>query len=131
VWALEQLPADIKIDRLLMLSSALSPTYDLSRALAHVRYAAYSFHSEYDTLVLKYGTMALGTIDRELVPAAGYAGFVEPESADHRQYEKLRQIPYDAAWMRLGNAGDHIGATAPAFAEQILAPLLRVDAGNE
>ena len=125
VWALEQLPPDVKIDRLLMLASALSPTYDLSRALAHVQTGAYSFHSEYDTIVLKYGTMALGTIDRQQVPAAGYEGFAMPEGADRTQYAKLHQYAYDPAWMRLGNDGQHIGATHPVFAEQILAPLLR------
>ncbi len=127
VWALEQLPADVKVDRLLLLASALSPTYDLSRALAHVRVGAYAFYSEYDTVVLRYGTLAFGTIDRQQVPAAGYAGFAVPQSADPVQYAKFHQYPYDRSWMRLGNTGDHIGTLEPAFAEAVLAPLLTPD----
>lgn len=125
VWALEQLPADVQVERFLMLASALSPTYDLSRALAHVRVAAYSFYSEYDYHVLRYGTQVFGTIDRKQVASAGYEGFEVPESADQDQYAKLKQFAYDKSWMRLGNAGEHIGWLEPAFAEQILAPLLR------
>src|SRR5262249_7322590 len=34
VWALEKLPDDIKIDSLLLMASALSPEYDLSKALS-------------------------------------------------------------------------------------------------
>src|SRR3954468_20234874 len=38
IWALEKLPDDVMIDDLVMIASALSPGYDLSRALRHVRH---------------------------------------------------------------------------------------------
>ena len=38
VWALEKLPDDVKVDTVLLMSSALSPTYDLSKARITFRY---------------------------------------------------------------------------------------------
>src|SRR6185437_17133914 len=46
IWALEKLPTDVKVDKVILLASALSPEYDLSKALAHVRDACFSFCSE-------------------------------------------------------------------------------------
>lgn len=117
VWALEQLPADVKVDRLLMLASALSPGYDLKRALSHVGRAV-SLYSEYDDVVLGTGTRTFGTIDRVKTRAAGLVGF-------EGVYANLEQIPYDPAWIKIGNPGDHIGAMDDQFAEQVLSPLLR------
>ena len=61
-WALEKLPDDIVIDNWVQMQSALSPDYDLSKALAHVRHA-YSFYSDLDAIVLGTGTRTVGTID--------------------------------------------------------------------
>ena len=124
VWALEQLPDDAKIDTLVLLAPALSPRYDLTKALRHVRGHVYAFYSPYDIAVLGIGTSMLGTIDGVKTDAAGKVGFAKPTSADDRQYAKLVQIPYDAAWVRLGNIGDHIGALTRPFGKAVLAPLL-------
>ena len=66
----------------------------------------------------------LGTIDGVKTDAAGKVGFVKPKTADDRQYAKLVQIPYDAAWVKLGNIGDHIGALTRPFGKAVIAPLL-------
>jgi pimeloyl-ACP methyl ester carboxylesterase len=124
VWALEKLPKDVQIDRLVLMASALSPEYDLTPALRHVRGRALSFYSPHDHLVLGTGTRVFGTMDREYTDAAGYVGFNVPPKADPRQYAKFEQFDYDPAWQRLGNFGDHIGVMMPDFAERILAPLL-------
>lgn len=123
VWALEQLPDDVMVDELYLLAPALSPGYDLSRALRHVR-KAYAFNSEYDGAILGLGTRVFGTIDRVQSDAAGRVGFRPPEDADSKQYAKLVQVPYDPAWMSLGNVGDHIGVMGRAFARSYLAPLM-------
>ena len=47
-----------------------------------------------------------------------------PPAGDAVQYAKLIQIPYRSEWLRLGNVGDHIGATMRPFARRIIAPLL-------
>src|SRR5688500_4134710 len=123
VWALESLPDDVQIDTLVMIAPALSPGYDLSRALRHVKGRAYSFNSEHDP-VLGPGTRTFGTIDRIMTNAAGRVGFVRPAGADEQQYAKLVQIPYDRGFMVFGNIGDHIGAMMPRFAAKVIAPLL-------
>lgn len=122
-WALEKLPADAQVDTWLMVAPALSPQYDLSKALKHVRGKTYVFSSTLDP-ILGFGTRNFGTMDRVYTASGGNTGFILPASADVQQYQKLVQIPYDAAWMPLGNAGDHIGAMNRAFARTIIAPLL-------
>jgi alpha-beta hydrolase superfamily lysophospholipase len=124
VWALEDLPDDVKVDTVLLLSPALSPDYDLSKALSHVRGKAYAFVSPNDLLVLAAGTRLFGTIDGKKTAAAGNTGFSRPDGADPKQYDKLVSMPYDPAWMKLGNIGDHVGYMMPAFDAAILSPLL-------
>jgi hypothetical protein len=123
VFALEQLPDDVRIEQLLMMQSALSPEYDLSKALRHVRKSVYSFYSPYDP-VLDWGTRGFGTVDRVFTQAAGRVGYQRSASGDETQYLKLIQFPYDSAWLKLGNVGDHIGPMNRRFAREILAPLL-------
>jgi hypothetical protein len=120
---MEQLPADVMVDSWLMVAPALSPGYDLSAALRHVRGRAYAINSQGD-IVLGQGTRVFGTIDGVKSDAAGRVGFVRAANADAGQYEKLVQVNYDPAWLKLGNAGDHIGPMNTRFAREVLAPLL-------
>jgi pimeloyl-ACP methyl ester carboxylesterase len=124
VWALEKLPDDVKVDTVVMLASALSPDYDLTKALRHVRGKMYSFNSLTDTLVLGVGTRTFGTVDGVKCDAAGRCNFALPDGADEQQYKKLVQVPYSAAWMALGNIGDHVGPMSSRFARDILAPVV-------
>ena len=125
LWALEKLPPDVKVESLLMLASAMSPTYDLSLALAHVRGKAYALYSPYDP-VLGIGTRMFGTIDGIKTDAAGRVGFTRPPgAAEPRQYEKLVSIGFDPAWIPLSNIGDHVGPMMRPFAREVLAPLMR------
>lgn len=124
VWALEQMPDDFQIESLLLLSPALSPQYDLSKAMRHVRGKVYAFYSPYDVAVLGIGTHMFGTIDGVKTDAAGKAGFAKPKGADESQYAKLVQVPYDSSWVRVGNIGDHIGTLSRPFARRVVAPLL-------
>jgi hypothetical protein len=124
IWALENLPADVKVDTVILMQSALSPQYDLSAALKHVSNHIYSISSTADAAVLGIGTRTFGTIDGVKTDAAGRVGFVRPERADVALYEKLVLMPYDVKWMQLGNMGDHIGPMVKPFAKVMLAPLL-------
>ncbi len=124
IFALEKLPDDVKIDTLLMLAPALSPDYDLSKALRHVTGKAYVFTSTLDWID-GWGTRNFGTMDRVKSDSAGNVGFRTPEKpVDEKQYDKLVSFPYDPAWTRFGNAGEHIGTMSFSFARNILAPLL-------
>jgi hypothetical protein len=123
-WALEKLPEGVMVDTVLLIAPALSPGYDLSRALAHVRGNVYVFSSTLDQIVLFIGTRTFGTIDGVHSEAAGFSGFVMPSTADREQYRKLIPKPYTADWMRYGNDGDHIGAMSRRFSRAEMAPLI-------
>lgn len=127
VWALEQLPDDVKVRSVLLIAPALSPRYDLSRALSHVAGHAYVVTSPNDLLVLGLGTMVFGTTDGVHTSAAGRVGFRQPRAADPLQYRKLVQMPYELDWLAYGHLGGHSGGLAPAFARNILAPTLLDD----
>lgn len=127
VWALERLPSNVKIEALFLLSSALSPGYDLTEALRHVRGHAYSFNSANDTIVLSAGTRMFGTIDGVKCDAAGHVGFQKPASASEFQYARLVQRDYEASWLSYGNDGDHLGTLSRRFAEHVLSPLVSVE----
>lgn len=125
VWALERLPEEVQIDTLVLIQPALSPRYDLSRALARVKRRAIVLSSRYDTVILGAGTRLLGTIDGVRSESAGMVGFEMPPGADARQYLKLVPVPYRAEFMRKGNLGDHLGPMMTPFARDVVAPLVR------
>jgi len=124
IWALEKLPADVAVDSVLLMAPALSPEYDLTHALRHVRGQLYAFTSVHDVVVLEAGTKLFGTIDGVLTAAAGFGGFVRPPGADIQLYNKLIPEPYEDDWMQYDDYGDHIGAMSRKFAANVLAPLL-------
>ena len=127
VWALEKLPDGVMVDEVVLVAPAISPGYDLSAALHHVRDKMYVFTSAGDWLMLGWGTSTFGTIDRKNCDAAGRYGFIKPKLADTAEYKKLVQLPYDSAWMRYFNFGSHTGAMSPSFARHFLAPMLVKD----
>lgn len=127
VWALEGLPESMQIERLIFIAPALSPGYDLSAALVHVRGKAFVFSSEYDE-VLGAGTRLLGTMDGVKTDAAGKVGFFRPADVEEKAYGKLVAMPYEVKWVEQDNAGDHIGPMSERFAREVIAPLV-VDEG--
>jgi hypothetical protein len=123
-WALEALPDDVKIDTMVMMSPALSPTYDLSPALKHIAGHLYVFTSLADIIVLSTGTKLFGTIDGVKTDAAGRVGFTTPPGADAAQYAKVVQLPYDPSWIKYNDFGDHIGGLNRSFAKNVIVPLI-------
>jgi pimeloyl-ACP methyl ester carboxylesterase len=125
-YALELLPDDVKVESIIMLAPALSPQYDLSRALAHVNGQCYVFTSMFDVAVLSTGTKIFGTIDGIRTEAAGLKGFVQPgKAADPEQYKKLVHFPYEKTWARrYGNLGSHISCMSARFVRSFVAPVL-------
>jgi hypothetical protein len=138
VKALEHLPADA-VEAAVLISPAISPSYDLSRALAAVRREMVVFWSPYDVFVLGAGTRIFGTIDRIRTVSAGLVGFrTPPTSADgdgdgdgdgedtrRARYRKLRQVRWRPAMARTGYLGGHVGPDNPAFLRKYVVPLLR------
>ncbi len=128
VRVLEDLPED-SVEAVVLLSSALSPAYDLSRALRAVRREMVVFWSPLDVIILGAGTRIFGTIDRLHQVGAGLVGFRRPSGLDEvgrAQYEKLKQIRWSPSMARTGYLGGHIGPDNPAFLRKYVVPLLRV-----
>ena len=128
VLALEHLPDDA-VEAVVLLSPALSPGYDLSRALRAVRREVVVFWSPFDVFVLGLGTRVFGTIDRIKSVSAGLVGFRVPGSLDEAGragYAKLRQVRWGFAMAPTGNLGGHVGPDSPAFLRKYVVPLLRV-----
>jgi hypothetical protein len=124
IWALEDLPDGVMVQDVLLMSPALSPNYDLTKALKHVSGHLYAFSSLADLLVLGTGTNLFGTIDGIKTDAAGRVGFTQPPGADANEYKKLVSIPYDTSWTKYRNFGDHIGGMTRAFGQNVIGPLL-------
>lgn len=128
-WALEQLPAE-SVERAVLLAPALSPGYDLSRALRAVRRELVVFHSPLDLVLLGAGTSLFKTIDRVRGVGAGLVGFKTPDDPQARSLyqEKLKQIRWSPAMIRDGYLGGHLGVDTPGFLRRHVVPLLMGEA---
>jgi hypothetical protein len=125
--AAEQLPPQT-LERVILLSPAVSPSYDLRPALRATKYEIVSFHSPYDQLVLNWGTSQFGTIDRYYGASAGLRGFVIPKdlsAEDRALYDRLVQVRWSPAMILEGHFGIHIGTSMPAFVAKEVAPWLK------
>lgn len=125
--AAERLPPE-SVERIVLLSAAVSPTYDLRPALRATRGEIVAFISPNDRLILGWGTSRFGTADRVYGPSAGLTGFFPPRELDeegHRLYTRLVQIPWQPQMMRHGFGGAHLGDSLPAFLRHFVAPWLQ------
>jgi pimeloyl-ACP methyl ester carboxylesterase len=87
------------LDRIIVLSAAVSPGYDLRPALRATRGEVVSFNSPLDRFMLSFGTNFFGTVDRYYVNAAGMEGFKAPDDLDEegrRLYSRLVQSAWSA-----------------------------------
>ena len=128
VRALEALPEG-SVEAAVLLSPALSPGYDLSKALRAVRREMVVFWSPLDLVVLGLGTRVFGTVDRVHSVSAGLVGFRPPAGLDEggrSQYRKLRQVKWRPGMASTGYLGGHVGPDSPAFLRKYVLPLLRV-----
>jgi hypothetical protein len=123
VWALERLPADVTVDEVFLIAPALSPGYDLTAALRHVKGKMYVFSSDLDE-VLGLGTKMCGTMDGVYTDAAGKIGFTKPDAADPALYAKVVEKSYDSSWIQYGNGGDHVGPMQSPFVAAVVVPLI-------
>jgi pimeloyl-ACP methyl ester carboxylesterase len=124
--ALAQLPPN-SVERCVLLSSAVSPDYDLAPALCAVRTELVSFWSPRDKLILGLGTSVFGTADGVMGQSAGLVGFRIPETDDIEtlsQYRKVRQVEWDTAMRKTYNFGTHIGTSMPQFVRIYVVPLV-------
>jgi hypothetical protein len=123
----EQLPPNT-IERIVLLSAAVSPTYDLRGAFRATRKEIVSFYSPYDQFILGWGTSQFGTVDRYYCASAGLKGFQVPESLsapDRALYDRLVQVPWSWRMFWQGNPGVHFGSSMPVFLTREVVPWLK------
>jgi hypothetical protein len=126
--AAERLPP-VTVERVVLLSAAVSPTFDLRGALRGTRGQIVSFNSTMDRFYLDFCTRMFGTADRVYGPSAGLQGFVAPPDLDAEGrllYGRLVQVPWKASqWIDGGRGGFHHSTCMPGFLSNEVAPLLR------
>ena len=134
VKALERL-SGVGVERLILLAPALSPKYDLTRALNNVNAEVVVFWSPLDVLILGVGTGIFGTSDRSRSWGAGMVGFRRPSAADPPErlgaYQKLRQVRWSPRMSATGHLGGHLGTDSPFFLKKYVLPLLRVEPARD
>jgi pimeloyl-ACP methyl ester carboxylesterase len=124
--AAEKLPP-ASVEHIVLMSAAVSPTYDLRSALRASRREVVSFNSTYDRFCLDLCTSVFGTADRVYGPAAGLDGFQVPPDLDEegrRLYERLVQVPWRLEMVMQCTDGSHHGPCMPIFLAHKVAPWL-------
>ena len=128
LMAVERLPGHTPVEAVILLGGAVSPEWDLTKALARTRRGLWNFYSGRDIVFLVLGTSIFGTIDRKHGPSAGAVGFEVPgdlaDEAAELYESRLHQVPYDRTMSPLGHNGGHGGWTSPAFVARWLAPII-------
>src|SRR5262245_27496799 len=91
--AAAELPADT-LEKIILLSSAIWPTFNLVPALRATRAEIVAYRSDYDSLVLGWATTTFGTADRFYTESAGKTGFLLPalDPITRLYYLKLVQV---------------------------------------
>lgn len=112
------------VDRVILLSPAVSPTFPLDPVLDSVRKDVVSFWSPNDHFYLGWGTSTFGTADGVFCKGAGLIGFDLSTTADG---SKLRQVKWDPSMMLSLHFGDHSGNSMPPFVRKYVLPLLMED----
>jgi pimeloyl-ACP methyl ester carboxylesterase len=127
LFALQQL-APNTVERVILLSPAVSPTFDLRGPLRSTRREVVSFYSCNDRMVLGLGTSQFGTADRFYGKSAGLTGFVVPSplsEEDRRTYQRLIQVPWTTRMLLEGATGSHKSTSMPRFLAAEVVPWLQ------
>lgn len=120
LYALEELPQNVTVDQVVLLSNSVSADFDLRRALPHVRGRIYNFTSERDA-VLKDLAANFGTADGKHVGTA-IAGLVGLGGG--RYGDKVQNIAWRPEFAQYGHHGGHTDVVAAPFVARYVAPLI-------
>jgi pimeloyl-ACP methyl ester carboxylesterase len=112
------LPDGISVTGIVLIVPAMSPTYSLDDAAAHVERGIWNYRSYGDCVYLGALTALFGTVDGRHVPAAGAMGFKKPLN------HKVTEIPFQVSMIRDWNTGGHLTCTNRVFVRKWIAPLL-------
>jgi pimeloyl-ACP methyl ester carboxylesterase len=125
--AAEELPPGT-LQRIILLSPAVSPAFDLTAGLRACKGQVVNFYSDMDWFVLGWGTNHFGTADRLYGPSAGKTGFILPNAHDQdteEHYNRLVQVRWTPAMILQGHTGGHLGTALPSFLAHEVVPWLK------
>jgi len=114
-------------ERVVLISGAVSPYYDLGLLLGQARKGVYNYYSPHDWWRICDGTRYLGTVDKFWGASCGHVGFIYPHDAPGAC--KLRQLAWRPEMREMDNEGKHFDAFARTFARAYLLPLFAEDIG--
>lgn len=125
VWALEDLKPGYQVNNVVLLSSSLNHTYDLSSAARKVKGKIYCYYSPHDAVLA--GPMKIfGTIDG----VYGGTGIGEVGSKSPRGQDRIVNVAYKQTYRKYGYFGGHTDSTAASFVEHVLAKHLVLGEGE-
>jgi hypothetical protein len=136
VFTLEALPPDLMVENVILLSGSLSATYDLTKALQHVRGKVYITTSHKDAVLGGLLPMT-GTADRQsgTTQTIGVDGAMLPASATSETRSlyasKVVVAPWKEEYAKYGDRGGHTDTVASAFVARYVAPLVKTTSGKE
>ena len=121
----EAVPANLRLQNVVLVQSAVSPTYDLAAALRRIDGQLVNLYSPLDWFVLGLGTRSFGTVDRAHVASCGKDGFdltqAVPDEALRARVVQRRWKP-EMIWT--GHDGGHGGILLHAWNKKYVAPWL-------
>jgi len=119
--ALEELPAGIRVDHVVLFSSSASSSRNLVPIMERVGGRLYATTSPHDGILRAIVTNADGGGG----PPAGKSGFAMPARRDHRvaqAYSRVVNLPWRASYLQFGWDGGHTAATRSDFVQHVVAP---------
>ncbi len=129
VYTVEALPANFKVDNVVLLSGSLSSTHDLTPTLLRLKGKLYIFTSQNDA-VLRILIPQGGAADRDATTTdtVGRQGARLPAGATadtRRLYRaKVVHIPYNSEFASYGHHGGHTDSVKGPFVQHFVAPLV-------
>jgi pimeloyl-ACP methyl ester carboxylesterase len=121
----EALPTDVQLRNVVLVQSAVSPTYDLTPALQRIDGQLVNLHSPLDWFILGWGTRNFGTVDRAHVASCGKDGFdLDKAVQDETLRARVVQRPWQPEMIWSGHDGGHGGILLHAWNKKYVAPWL-------
>ncbi len=121
----EALPEEVRLDQVVLVQAAVSPTYDLTAALERIDGRLVNIYCASDWFILGWGTEMFGTVNRQKTESAGKVGFdldVAVASDDLRH--KVVQRKWTAEMLKSFHMGDHAGILSYYWNRDVVAPYL-------
>jgi pimeloyl-ACP methyl ester carboxylesterase len=119
--ALEQLPAGVEVDNVVLFSPSVSAEHNLTKAMQHVRRNLYATYSPHDAILATLAVNADGVSG----PPAGTVGFRLPKQAGggiDTVYQRVINLPWEPAYLAYDWSGGHTSVTNRRMVASVIAP---------